>query len=341
MGDDMGDELGDELGGDMGDELGDELGGDMGDELGDMGEPCPDCNPDGMGEGDPSCEICGGEGFMPDEEGFGEIDAEMQDPEEAQKAEFMRMMKHYQTKFMSKDSDCGKMMKHHKHHTKKENVLHVEKAEYGSYGKTNLKSAPDGCVGKSTKDVADSGEYLSKSADKAAWKKSISGKKHMSSCGGKKYMDKDDVKPRDIDKNGKIDGWEVGRAMGLKKALGEKENKKHMSGKCCENFVGSVEETQDDFLANLSRNARGEVRKKFESGISAQYEDALFSPIDPESLEVGVRPEPDAGDFGFAPQGRVGAIGGGYTQADVSDIPTMEGRKYMSLDQYISKKKRT
>jgi len=76
-GDDMG---GEDMGGDeemdhdhpddMGDE--DDMGGD---EEGEM-TPCPDCNPDGDGEGDPSCETCGGTGEVPsDDDDSGEDDS--------------------------------------------------------------------------------------------------------------------------------------------------------------------------------------------------------------------------------------------------------------------------
>lgn len=40
----------------------------------------------------------------------------------------------------------------------------------------------------------------------------------------KKHMDAKDVKAKDIDGNGEIDGWEVGKANAIKKGL-EKEKK--------------------------------------------------------------------------------------------------------------------
>jgi len=102
----------------------------------------------------------------------------------------------------------------------------------------------------------------------------------------------------------------------------------------CENTVGTHKETQDDFFANLVKNAKGETRKKFSSGI---YEDALLQAVDPSY-------DPQAGQAGFAPQGRVGSIGGGYTQDDIKDLPVLgESKKYPTLDQYRkakSKKRR-
>jgi hypothetical protein len=46
---------------------------------------------------------------------------------------------------------------------------------------------------------------------------------------GKKHMDAEDVEARDIDKNGKIDGWEVGKANAIKKSLEEKDEDKKES----------------------------------------------------------------------------------------------------------------
>jgi len=77
-------ELGDEVPPELGDELGPELGDELGPEMEGPPEPCPDCNPDAEmeeGEGDPDCKTCGGEGFLPPEEGEAlpaEIDAELE-----------------------------------------------------------------------------------------------------------------------------------------------------------------------------------------------------------------------------------------------------------------------
>jgi hypothetical protein len=46
--------------------------------------------------------------------------------------------------------------------------------------------------------------------------------------GHKKHMDAEDVEARDIDDNGKIDGWEQGKANAIKKSLEKKKDKKHM-----------------------------------------------------------------------------------------------------------------
>lgn len=41
-----------------------------------------------------------------------------------------------------------------------------------------------------------------------------------------KHMDAEDVEARDIDKNGEIDGWEVGKANAIKKGLMKKKGDK-------------------------------------------------------------------------------------------------------------------
>lgn len=42
---------------------------------------------------------------------------------------------------------------------------------------------------------------------------------------GKKHMDAEDVEARDIDKDGEIEGWEVGKANAIKKSLSKKNGK--------------------------------------------------------------------------------------------------------------------
>ena len=93
--DDLG---GDDLGLGGNDDMGmDDLGGDdMGDDLG--GEPCPDCNPDGHGEGDPECHTCHGHGFLDDGDD-GKIDGDDMG-HDIDKMNFMKLMTNYQKKYM-------------------------------------------------------------------------------------------------------------------------------------------------------------------------------------------------------------------------------------------------
>lgn len=91
----------------------------------------------------------------------------------------------------------------------------------------------------------------------------------------------------------------------------------------------------EDFLNSLCRQAANPAAKKNKSGLQ---EDALMNLMDPNSH---FESEPQPGQPGFAPHGRVGAIGGGYTQDDVKDIPVLgESTRFPSLTQYAAWKAR-
>ena len=120
--------------------------------------------------------------------------------------------------------------------------------------------------------------------------------------------------------------WLKNPQMPTRKTDNGEDMKKSYCNKC-ESTVGTYKETHDDFLTNLANNAKGEVRKKFYSGIK---EDSLLQSVDPNSQF-----EPQAGQAGFAPQSRVGSIGGGYSQLDFQDLPVLgESKKYPTLAQY-------
>jgi hypothetical protein len=95
-------------------------------------------------------------------------------------------------------------------------------------------------------------------------------------------------------------------------------------------------EGQDAFFSSLANQARGNVHKKNKSGLQ---EDVLFSLVYPDDVE-----KVQAGQVGFAPQGRIGSIGGGYTQEDIKDIPILgESCRFPTLAEYArmkAKKKR-
>jgi hypothetical protein len=66
-------------------------------------------------------------------------------------------------------------------------------------------------------------------------------------------------------------------------------------------------------------------------------EDALFSVVEPASENP---PENAPGSVGFAPQGRIGSIGGGYTKDDFSDIPVLgESVRFPTLKEWKATKK--
>jgi len=93
--------------------------------------------------------------------------------------------------------------------------------------------------------------------------------------------------------------------------------------KCCNNETA-------DFLNSLCRSAKGNNCRN-SNGIT---EDSLLKAIDPHHES-----EPQAGQAGFAPQGRVGGIGNGYTKADFNDIPVLgESRRYPTLAEFAAHK---
>ena len=312
-GGDLGDEMGGEEGldgGDMGDmggeELGDELGGELGGELGDemgmgMDEPCPECNPEGeMEEGDPDCELCAGDGFVPSEDGEG-LDVDMEDEmgmddmgmgggdgvdvegEGLAVADLMHRMQDYMQRYMA-----PKMAAH-----MGDNMADNMSASAPQDMKGGVPSMQKKFMTKIAPDNSQAGKYraLSKSG-------AVRRPKHPIKVKSRSFMGKG-------------------------------------CSPCRENVTGTTAETYKDFLATLSNSAKGDVRQKWSSGVN---EDALFQVVNPNDT---FQSEPQPGQAGFAPQGRVGSIGGGYTQDDFADIPVLgESKKhrYPTLSEYIAMK---
>ena len=306
MGDEMGDmEMGDELGDEMGDmDMGDEMGDmDMGDEMGDMDMG------DEMGMEMP-CPTCNMDGEMeegePDcEECGGEgfiADEEGGDLDVDMEDDMGGMGDEadVEGEGLAVSDLMHRMQDYMQRYMAPKMAAHMDSG-------SEYMAADDNLAAKHKAD-AGSGEVRRPThAIKAKARSFMSKDAHDKSMKNMKNMDAD-----------------------LKK------NMKHMcGGGTCENFVGSQTETHDDFLANLMRSTVEGLPQGGKSGLS---EDALFQVVDQDDgFPQAVKPE--VGEVGFAPQGRVGGIGGGYTQDDISDIPTLgEGRKYITLDQYIAKK---
>lgn len=114
-----------------------------------------------------------------------------------------------------------------------------------------------------------------------------------------------------------------------------KSHMKHCGTGCYESTrIGTYQETDADFMSCLSAHAKGDVRRKWSSGLQ---EDALLQAVDAQYAPA----EPKAGDVGFAPQAKLGAVGGGgYTKQDIQDIPVLETRKYPTLTEWAAKKAR-
>lgn len=117
----------------------------------------------------------------------------------------------------------------------------------------------------------------------------------------------------------------------------EKDMMPSFMGKDCSYMSKDDCCSENDFLASLRNGAKNSLAVKHKDGL---HEDALFTLIDPKD----VFEEPKPGDVGFATASRVGSIGGGYTQDDISDIPVQESAKkkgYMTLNEYAAKRAKT
>ena len=92
----------------------------------------------------------------------------------------------------------------------------------------------------------------------------------------------------------------------------DKKHMKHMKKSCqCEG---------DEFTNSLVKSMG---TKK------TMQEDALFTSVEPSESDN------TPGSVGFAPQGRIGSIGGGYTKDDFSDIPVLgESNRFPTLTEW-------
>lgn len=92
-----------------------------------------------------------------------------------------------------------------------------------------------------------------------------------------------------------------------------------------------------DLTSQLVKNMSGTKKPRNQRFEDRLAEDMLLKSTDPDYVPE----EPAPGSVGFAPQGRVGGIGGGYTQDDVRSIPVLgESVKFPTLAEYIALKAR-
>lgn len=358
------------LGGEFegGDDLGDALG--THDEEGETHipgteEPCPDCNPDGTEHhGDPHCPTCGGEGYVDDLElgpeltggddlggddlggdlgdlggstdddftggldddgGLDDEDAPVHPHDHMRSYMYKGGGKGFVTNAKNlrvispEKSFMKKMASYMQKHMQKEWAI-LEGA--GAFGTPQTQMVPPGQVTPPQMGapmapampgvMPGQPNPMAQQQPQMMKKKMV---KFMSKKGERSFMAAD--APR----------------KSMRKYMGKdcdhmKPKKKHHC-KCEGN----------DFLDSLCSQAKGTVYQKGSSGIS---EEALFQLADPNA-EYAMGYEPQPGQAGFAPQGRVGSIGGGYTRDDFSDIPTLgESRQYRypTLAEYAAMKAR-
>ena len=106
----------------------------------------------------------------------------------------------------------------------------------------------------------------------------------------------------------------------------KKDSAKTKKDMCCKE--------DNDFLNSLAKNMA-----RPQGGVSGFSEDALFNLAGPN--DTYAQNDPQAGQTGFAPQGRVGSIGGGYTMDDMKDLPVLgESVRFPTLTEYAVRKAR-
>jgi hypothetical protein len=82
--------------------------------------------------------------------------------------------------------------------------------------------------------------------------------------------------------------------------MSKKKSKKTMQK---EAFLDNDEE----WMASIKSMLHSDPNQKYDDGFTRYYEDALFTPIDTDNLTQAIRPEPGAGEVGFAPQSKIGS----------------------------------
>jgi hypothetical protein len=306
MGDELGDMMGDEMmGPEMGDELGDMMGPEMGDELGGEG----DFDIDDI-VSDEDAELLGPEfegeedeydGELGDEEDFDDIDADDLDAEGMKT--YMRHMakahKSYLNKYMHAES--LKYMPTSQAAKRSSTARLLERSHKSQEKQLNENPAAlMSAVGPMAKQA---GQWAMKNPQAVGQAANAAG----SAVGGFQ-QGMQNQQPQMMKRHMAKDG---------KSYMGKKHMKHGMSYMKKEGL-----ETEQEFLDTLSSQARGEVAQqgKFYSGLA---EDALYAVDDPnQGLADQQPPQPQAGDVGFAPQGRVGPnVGSGYEMSDFDDIP--------------------
>jgi hypothetical protein len=112
----------------------------------------------------------------------------------------------------------------------------------------------------------------------------------------------------------------------LKKKKGSKvsDNSEEEPKKDNEDSKKNCNCESDDFLNSLTKQVA--TKKSFS-------EESLIEPV----ADLQQSEEPQPGEVGFAPQGRVNSIGGGYSKEDFADIPVLgESHKFPTLTEWMA-----
>ncbi len=277
---------------------------DMGDDDGsgeDAGEqmPCPDCNPEGDGEGDPDCETCGGTGEVPNEDGDGEDGDDSIDPD----AEF--------DDEGGMDSDGGEGDDDDDMMMGKKKPPMGNPHDNNPFMQFQKRMQAEACGDK------DSGGDLEK-GDKLAFMQKKTMKKKMAAGDTA-------AKPTKIGKVGQGEGkaapkgnpgvakgtppnqkFEMGKFT--KKCASGTDHEDKACGKCSKQKKNMKETTQENQYSrpkdfDPSEEAFIESMRKMYGNPSEKFSDGLLS----FKKELLPKSEPQPGDVGFAPQTRIGS----------------------------------
>jgi hypothetical protein len=320
------------LGGDFaGDDAGvGDAGGDFGGD-GDMGEPCPDCNPDGSQEmGDPHCPSCGGLGHLEggDDQGDfgggdfgGDLDASLESPDapahhgqDDEMVPFMNKMANYMQKHMRREwSQLQEFAPI---------AAAAAPAIAGSAGAGAGAAGAAGGMGAMMGRVAAS-PMMQQMAGQAANGAGTAAVNNMMQPQQQQQQQMVKRMVKFMTKGGK-----ERKFMAADRSYQRKYMKKDADKKCCTNEAA-------DFLSSLCSQAEGTNYKKNWNGVS---EDALFHFAEPGAEYAKGEPRP--GDVGYAPQGRVGNVGGGYQRSDYQELPVLGESRYPTLAEYAAYKAR-
>lgn len=317
------------LGGDMGqegepdmsflDDLPPDLLGGEGDDMGpDMGgeAPCPDCNAEGEHDiGEEGCQTCGGEGFIPDDGANGD------DLPDAAIADDLGNGDDLDGDL---DGDLGgndlkpdAKMTAFMNHMKRYMTKYMKKeANYQEYAPALPQSGGYSYITPQQMQMQRRDSMNQPSVQQVPpAQQAPQGQPPMSPQQQQQQNMKKMVKF--MSKNGERSFMATDRKYMKKDPRVEK---------CCAEG--------DDFFDSLIRNSARQTR-----GVSGISEDALFDLAAPDAAYA--QDDPKAGDYGFAPQGRVGSVGGGYTKQDFADLPVLgESVRFPTLTEYAVRKAR-
>ena len=125
------------------------------------------------------------------------------------------------------------------------------------------------------------------------------------------------------------------KAAILKKNNSKKSKKDHSEEDHSEEDHSEESKVKSKKNCNCESNSFLDSLTKQTSMKKSIAEDSLFTQAEPSLTDSDDSLQP--GDVGFAPQGKIGSIGGGYTKDDFADIPVLgESHKFPTLTEWMA-----